>query len=215
MVAEPEVYTLAFEAAELSPEVLTWAVELFPVTVSVVAEPEVFTLAFVASELSPEVLTLAVELSPETVSAAAEPEVFALAFGAAELSPEVLTLAVELFPVTVSVVAEFDVFGSQASVDIAAAFVALVLVFVVVVGVDNSGRPKFLAFPNVDYYASFSSFVEVVGRESAHSSTGGRTNHGLCSILSNLGLYQNKNLEHRHNKTRPRYKNVSDTNDFP
>jgi hypothetical protein len=51
----------------------------------------------------------------------------------------------------------------QVSVDIAVAFVVLVPVSVVVVEVDSSGRPKFLAFPNVDHFASSSSSVEVVG----------------------------------------------------
>jgi hypothetical protein len=56
-----------------------------------------------------------------------------------------------------------DVAEPQASADIAVAFDFLVPVSVVLVEVDSSGRPKFLAFPNVDYYASFSSSVEVVG----------------------------------------------------
>ena len=51
----------------------------------------------------------------------------------------------------------------QVSVDIAVAFVVSVPVSVVVVDVDSSGRPKFLAFPNVDHFASSSSSVEVVG----------------------------------------------------
>jgi hypothetical protein len=51
----------------------------------------------------------------------------------------------------------------QVSVDIAVAFVFLVPVSVVAVEVDSSGRPKFPAFPNVDYFASSSSSVEVVG----------------------------------------------------
>jgi hypothetical protein len=123
----------------------------------------------------------------------AELEVFALVFGAVELSPEVLVLAAE--PEVVSAVAELEICEPQASVDIAAAFVVLVPVSVVVVEVDSSGRPKFLAFPNVDHYASSSNSVEVVGKESVHSSTGVRTNCGLCSILSNLGLHQNKNLK--------------------
>jgi hypothetical protein len=83
-------------------------------------------------------------------------EVFALLFAAAELSLEVFVLVVE--PEVVFVAAE-----PQASADIAVAFDFLVPVSVVVVGLDNSGRPKFLAFPNVDYYASSSSSVEVVG----------------------------------------------------
>ena len=206
VVAEPEVFALVFAAVEPSPEVLALAAE--PEVVSVVAEPEVFALVFAAAELSPEVLVLAAE--PEVVSVVAEPEVFALVFAAAELSPEVLALAAE--PEVVSVA---DVAEPQASVDIAVAFVVLVPVSVVVVEVDSSGRPRFLAFPNVDHFASSSSSVEVVGKESVHSSTGARTNYGLCSILSNPGLHQNKNLEHCYNNPSPGYNNVSDTNDLP
>jgi hypothetical protein len=105
------------------------------------------------------------------VSAVAEPEVFALVFAAAELSPEVVVLVVEpevVFVVDLEVsepgvVFVADVAEPQASVDIAVAFVVLVPVSVVVVEVDSSGRPKFLAFPNVDHFASSSSSVEVVG----------------------------------------------------
>ena len=148
---------------------------------------------------------MAAELSPEVVVLAAEPEVVVLA-----VEPEVVVLAVELAVLSVADVAE-----PQASVDIAVAFVVLVPVSVVVVEVDSSGRPRFLAFPNVDYFASSSSSVEVVGEESVHSPTGARTNYGLCSILSNLGLHQNKNLEHCYNNPSPGYNNVSDTNDLP
>ncbi len=90
----------------------------------------------------------------------------------AELSPEVVVLVVEpevsepgvVFVAVVFVVVVFvDVAEPQASVDIAVAFVVLVPVSVVVVEVDSSGRPKFLAFPNVDHFASSSSSVEVVG----------------------------------------------------
>jgi hypothetical protein len=56
-----------------------------------------------------------------------------------------------------------DLAESQASVDIALAFDALVPLSVVAVEVDSPGRSKFFAFPNIDYYASCSSFVEVVG----------------------------------------------------
>ena len=146
---------------------------------------------------------------------AAEPEVFALVFAAAELSPEVVVLAAEPEVVLVAVVSVADVAEPQASVDNAVAFVVLAPVSVVVVEVDSSGRPKFLAFPNVDHYASASSSVEVVGAKSVHSSTGARTNYGLCSILSNLGLHQNKNLEYCYNNPSPGYNNVSDTNDLP
>jgi hypothetical protein len=65
--------------------------------------------------------------------------------------------------VSVAVVSIADVAEPQASVDIPFAFVVLVPVSLVVVEVDSSGRPKFLAFPNVDYFASSSSSVEVVG----------------------------------------------------
>ena len=126
-----------------------------------VAEPEVFARVSVVADLSPEVVVLAADLSPEVVVLPAEPEVVSAA----------------------------DVAAPQAAVDIAVAFAALVPVSVVVVEVDSPGRPKFLAFPNVDHYASSSSSVEVVGWESVRSSTGARTNYGLCSILSNLGLH--------------------------
>jgi len=79
----------------------------------------------------------------------AEPEVFARVSVVAELSPEVVSVA--------------DVAEPPAAVDIAVAFAVLVPVSAVGVGVDSLGRPKFLAFPNVDYYASSSSSVEVVG----------------------------------------------------
>jgi hypothetical protein len=93
----------------------------------------------------------------------AEPDVFALVFAVAELSPEVVVLAAEPEVVFVAAVSVADVAEPQASVDIAVAFDVLVPVSVVVVEVDSSGRPKFLAFPNVDHYASSSSSVEVVG----------------------------------------------------
>jgi len=144
----------------------------------------------------------------------AEPEVFALVFAAAELSPEV-AFVVDLEVSEPGVVFVADVAEPQASVDIAVAFAVLVPVSVVVVEVDSSGRPKFLAFPNVDHFASSSSSVEVVGEESVHSSTDARTNYDLCSILSNLGLHQNKNLEHCYNNPSPGYNNVSDTNALP
>jgi hypothetical protein len=102
--------------------------------------PETFALVFVAAGLSPEVAVLAAE--PEVVSPAAEPEVVV-----SVVESEVVFVAAE----------------PQASVDIAVAFVVLIPVSVVVVEVGSSGRPKFLAFPNVDYFASSSSSVEVVG----------------------------------------------------
>jgi flagellar biosynthesis component FlhA len=65
--------------------------------------------------------------------------------------------------VFVAVVSVADVAEPQASVDIAVAFDFLVPVSVVVVEVYSSGRPKFLAFPNVDLYATCSSSVEAFG----------------------------------------------------
>ena len=107
------------------------------------------------------------ELSAEVVVLAAEPEVFVLVFAAAELSPEVVFVVdlevSEPAVVFVAVVSVADAAEPQASVDIAVAFDVSVPVSVVVVEVDSSGRPKFLAFPNVDHYASSSSSVEVVG----------------------------------------------------
>jgi hypothetical protein len=133
----------------------------------VVAESGFFALVSVVAELSAEVVVLV-----------AEPEAFAPVFGVAEPSPEVVVLAAELFVVElevsepgvvfvsvvfVAVVSIADVAEPQASVDIAVAFDGLVPVSVVVAEVDSSGRPKFLAFPNVDHCASSSSSVEVVG----------------------------------------------------
>ena len=137
---------------------------------------------------------------------------------AAELSLEVVVLAAE--PVLISesgvvfvaVVSVADVAEPQASVDIAVAFAVSVPVSAVVVEVDNSGRPRFVAFPNADCYSTSASSVEVVGDQSVHSATGARTSYGPCSILSNQGLHHNKNLEHSHNNPSPGYNTVSDTN---
>jgi hypothetical protein len=202
VVAEPHVVALVFAAAELSPEVVVLVVE--PEVVAVVAEPDVLALVFAAAELSPGVVVLVVE--PEVVAVVAEPHVVALVFAAAELSPEVVFVAD--FSVA-------DVAEPQASVDIAVPFDVSVPAFGVVVEVDSAGRPNFFAFPNVGHYASPSSSVEVVGEESVHSPTGAHTNDGLCSILSNLGLHQNKNLEHAYNNPNPGHNSGSDTNDLP
>ena len=201
VAADPEVFVLVFVAVELSPEVVALA-----------AGPEVFALVFVAVELSPEVVVLA-----------AEPGVFALVFVAVELFPEVVALAAgsEVFVlaaepgVFVAVVPVADVAEPRASVDIAVAFVVLVPVCDVVGEVDSSGRPKFFAFPNICSFPNPSSSGGVVGEESVHSPTDVRTNYDLCSILSNLGLHQNKNLEHCYNNPNPGYNNVNDTNDLP
>ncbi len=65
--------------------------------------------------------------------------------------------------VFVALASAADVAELQASVDIALAFDVLVDVSPVAVDVDSPERPKFLAFPSVDYYAISSSSVEVVG----------------------------------------------------
>ena len=62
-----------------------------------------------------------------------------------------------------ALVSAADVVEPQASVDIAPAFGVLVPASVVAGEVDSPGRPRFLAFPSVDYCASSSSSVEVVG----------------------------------------------------
>jgi hypothetical protein len=98
---------------------------------------------------------VAAELSPEVAVSAVEPEVVSVA----ELSPEVAVLVVEP-EVVVLVVGAAE---PQASADIAVVFVVLVPVSVAVVEVGSSGRPKFLAFPNVDHFASPSSSAELVG----------------------------------------------------
>jgi len=150
----------------------------------------------------------------------AEPEVAGpgVVFVVAELFPEVAVLDVE--PVLVvapevvfdAVVSVPGVAEPRVSVGIAVAFAVLVPVSVVVVAVDNPGRPRFFAFPSIDYHANSASSVEVVGEESGHSSTGARTNYGPCSILSNLDLHQNRSLEHYYNNPSPGHNTVSDTN---
>jgi hypothetical protein len=154
---------------------------------------------------------------------AAEPEVFALVSVAADLAPAGVVLAAgpEVVFVAVVWVAEpvvvsvAGVAGPQVSVDIAVAFVVSVPVSVAVVEADSSGRPMFLAVPNVDHSASSSSSVELVGKESVDSPTGARTNYALCSILSTLGRHQNRTLGHGHNIPNPGHNTVSDTSGLP
>ena len=174
-----------------------------------VAEPLISALVSVVAELSPEVAVLA-----------DEPEDFALVSLAAELSPEVVVLAAEPEVVLVvvgfvSVVLVAVVSEPQASVDIAVAFVVLVLVSGVVGEVDSLGRPKFAVSPNAYSFPSLSSSVEFDDEVFVGSSIGARTNYGLCSTLSNLDPRQNKNREHTYNKPSPGHNNVSDTNGLP
>jgi hypothetical protein len=114
------------------------------------------------------------------------------------------------------VVSTAGVAEPQASVDIPVVSDLLIPVSVVVlVDLDNSQRPKLLAFPNVDLFASSSSSVQVVGQESVRNSIDVHANDDLCSILSNLGLHQNRIVEHCHNKPSPGYNTVSDTSVLP
>ena len=190
VISDPGFLVLGFVAADLSRSVVVGLVVELEV-VSVVAELQVPALASVAVE-------------PEVVSVIDEPEAFVLAF-----------VAVEPGIAFVAVASVAHVAGPQASVDTPVAFAVLVPVSVFAVEADSSGRPKFLAFPNVGRYAISSSSVEVGGWESSQSSTGGRANPGACGILSSLGLHQNRNLEHGYNKPIPGRNNVSDTNDLP
>jgi len=88
-----------------------------------------------------------------------------------------------------------DVAGPQAAVDIAIPFAVLVPASGGAIEDDNSGRPKFRAFPNVDHDASHSSSGEAVGKEFVRSPNGAHTNYGLCSTLSSLGAHQIKNWD--------------------
>ena len=188
------------------------------------AAPAVAFLAVPVSDAAPAVAFLAVPVS-DAVSAVAflavpvsdaAPAVAFLAVLVSDAAP-VVAFAVE--PGVLSVAAElgvsFVVAESQVSVDIVVVFFALVPFSGVVVEVDSSGRPKYCAFPNVDYYSSSSSFVEVAARESVDSPIGVRTSYGLCSILSNPGQHQNKNLEHFYNNASRGHNNAIDTNGLP
>ncbi len=156
-------------------------------------------------------------LGVDAVSGVAEPVVDVVAVVVVE--PEVVFVVdlevSEPGVVFVAFVPVADVAEPQAHADIAVAFAVLLPVSVVAFEVDSSGRPKFLAFVNVDHFLSSSSSVEGVDEESVRSSTGARTNYGLCSTLSNLGLHQNRNLEQRHNKPNRGHNTEIDTSDLP
>jgi len=139
--------------------------------------------------------------------AAAEPAVSAAGLEAVVWVADTAVLAAE--PEAAVWVA--DVAEPQASVDIVVAFDTSAPVSVAVVEVDSSGCPKFLSFPNIDYYASSSSSVEVVGKEWVHSSTCSHASYGLSGIFSNPGLHHNKSLGHCYNMPSPGRNKVSDT----
>ena len=128
----------------------------------------------------------AVGLSPGVAVSAAEPGVLALAF--VVVGPEAVSGAA---------VSLLDAAALQVSADIALASDVSAPVSAFAVEVDSSGPPNSPAFPNVDHSASSSSSVEGSGKESVHSSTGARANHGSGSILSNQGLYQNTLVQNR------------------
>ena len=142
-------------------------------------------------------------------------QVFLETFGVVILPGVALREVVEPGAVFVDIVSAVDAAEPRASVDIAAAFDVLAPVSVVAVEADSAGRPRFPAFPNSDYHASSSSSAEVSGQEYVRSSTDVRANYGPCSILSNPGPHQNKNVARSHNKPNPGYSSVNDTNDLP
>ena len=63
----------------------------------------------------------------------------------------------------VALVSVADAAEPPASVDIALAVAVSVPVSLVAVEVDSSECPRSVAFPNIDYYSSSSSFAEVAG----------------------------------------------------
>ncbi len=227
-VSEPEVVPAADVAApgasepEVVPAVGVFEPEVFEpgaVPVVGVSEPEVFEpgVVPVAGVSEPEVPCPEVSepgpSRPEVVSVAdvAGPEVSEPGLSRPDVAaPEASQPGLS----ELEIVSVADVAEPQASVDIAVPFAVLVPVSVVVIEADSSGRPKLLAFPNVDHYASSSSSVEVVGEESVHSSKGARTNYGFCSILYNLGLYQNKSSAQYYNNPSLGHSNVSYTSDL-
>ena len=115
-------------------------------TVRVAIPPDVF---------GPEIAKVVVEGA--AVSEVAEPAVDDVA-----VEPEIV-LDVEFEAAETEVVSVADAAEPQAFADIVFAFDALVPVSVVAVEVYSPERPMFFVFPNIDYFASSSSSVEVVG----------------------------------------------------
>ena len=160
---------------------------------------------------------VAAHLFPEVAVLAIEPEVVFVVLESAVVSEVAVLVAEPRVFAPVSVAGpEAAVAGSQASVDIAVAFVVLVPVSAVGVEVDSSGRPRFVASsPNICSFPSSSSSVELGCKVLVCDPTDARTSYDLCSILSNPGLHHNKNVEHGYNDASPGYNNMSDTNDLP
>jgi len=153
----------------------------------------------------PEAVSVAAELSPEAVVLAAAPEV-------------VSVVDLEISEPGVVFVAPFSIVhvsGRQVSVHIHTVFAVSIPDSFVVEGVDIFRRSIFFLFPNIDYYSSFSSFVEDVDKESVGSPTDAHANYDLYRILSNQSLYHNKNMGYIYNKPNPDHNNVSDTSALP
>ncbi len=150
-------------------------------------------------------VSLVAELEVAVVSLVAEPEV---AFVVAAV------LVADLSVADVALVFAADIAEHQVSVDIVLAYAVLVPASVVEVEVDSAEHPRF-PFPTLDYYASFSSSVEVVGWESVHNTTSVHTKYVSGSILSNLVLHRNKSLVHCYNMPNPGYNSANDTSDLP
>jgi hypothetical protein len=164
-------------AARLSPAVA--AVFAGPVAVPEIAD--LSPAAVLAAELEAPALAAGAahpSLGPVVLAAALEASSRAarLSPGAAAMpaGPETVPESADLSPAVSSLPA-----GPQVSVRIAVVSVVSMPVSVVVVEVDNLGRPRFLAAPNVDHCASPASSVEVVGMESADSPIDAHTNYGL------------------------------------
>jgi len=163
----------------------------------------------------PEVEDAVAEVAP--VSGVAEPVVDVVAV--VVVLPEVL-FAVDLGVsepgvVFVAPFAIVHVAGRQVFVHIHTVFAVSIPVCVVVEGVDIFRRSIFFLFPNTDYYASLSNFVQDGDKESVGSPTDAHANYDLCSILSNQSLHHNKNMGYICNKSNPDHNNVSDTSALP
>ena len=103
----------------------------------------------------------------------------------------------------------------HASSGIVFAFVFSGSVAAAQVWVCSSVLPRFCAVPNIGYYSNGSSSVGAAGSGCVGSSTGVRTNCGLCSIFSNPGQHRNKSLEHDYNSPSRGYSSVNDTSGLP
>ncbi len=97
---------------------------------------------------------------------------------AVAVEPEVVFVAVDIPYVS----------EPQAFVDIAVVFVVLIPACVLVFEVDSPVHPRFFALPRIFSFANSSSSVEIVDKESVHSSTGVHTNYDSGSNLSNVDL---------------------------